>query len=587
MKKIWKYMMVALAGLALLACSNKELVPEEEPVEEGYIYNIEIVQTKAVFDENHMAWEGGDVIGWFTDKAGSSEIDMFKDPRRFTVSSTAAMAAGSKVYAYAPYKAGEQSETAAPLSIPTSQSGDDIKDAMPMVALPIELAADMDADTPTSAGQAYFIGLGSVIRYNVYTSDNTYGEEKVESITFTSTSNIAGDFTVDLTGVSEESLPTIDGLDQKSVTSTLPIATTVGNSKPNGIKVYQVIAPGTYSGTIRVFTDQAVYEYSISNKVFTFGKIKPFNVDLASVNATRLSWTEYLLTKSAWRLTGVKKDGESQTTSVGNIVSFKRDGTLVFDCLANDGKSYDHTWTGSLIDIPKYYGWSLDDMRWSINTRDEKRFIDINDGYLLVYVQGDQGKEYGYYEIVEINASSLTVSIKTYGQTYTLYFEAADRSRAYEHSFAIGDFGLTEENIWSDPITDNLSGVSWTLANDQGAYKITTPWEWAGTVIWNGWAWEYEPTVVTLTSSSIGGTITSINLDFTIGANWELTANCTVGGADFGTQNQHFTNTTGDTPKQTATFTGNGNGTIVITVTQPSNTGTPIMLRGINVTYLL
>ena len=279
MKKI-TYMMVALAGLSLLAC-NKEQQNQPEPVVNEYTYTIAVdADTKAYLDGDHMTWQTGNQIGWFTDKAGSSEINMATDPRSFQVNSTAAMAAGATIYAYAPYKAGEQSKTEAPLSIPTAQDGI-ISDAMPMVSLPIALAADMAAATDTPAGQASFLGLGAIIEYNVYTTSGTYGTEKVQSVQFTSDSNIAGNFTVDLTTVAENAIPAPSGLNQKTVTSTLATATTVGDSKANGIKVYQVIAPGDFTGDVIVYTDKASYRFHISSaKTFTRGKIKPLNVDL-------------------------------------------------------------------------------------------------------------------------------------------------------------------------------------------------------------------------------------------------------------------------------------------------------------------
>lgn len=275
--------MVALAGLSLLAC-NKETapIPEEEktPVVQEYSYTIAVdADTKAYLDGDHMTWETGNQIGWFTDKAGHSAINMSTDPRSFQVNSTSVMAAGATIYAYAPYTT-EGTVTAAPLSIPTTQDGV-ITNAMPLVSLPITLAADMDAGTDTPAGQASFLGLGAIIEYNVYTSEDAYGTEKVQSVQFTSTSNIAGDFTVNLTTVAEDAIPAPSGLDQKTVTSTLSTATTVGDSKANGIKVYQVVAPGDYTGDVIVYTDKASYRFHIASaKTFTRGKIKPLNVDL-------------------------------------------------------------------------------------------------------------------------------------------------------------------------------------------------------------------------------------------------------------------------------------------------------------------
>lgn len=46
----------------------------------------------------------------------------------------------------------------------------------------------------------------------------------------------------------------------------------------------------------------------------------------------------------------------------------------------------------------------------------------ITNGYLLVFVQ--EGTEEYIYEIVELDASHLTVAITTYDEVWTLFFEA-------------------------------------------------------------------------------------------------------------------------------------------------------------------
>lgn len=597
-------MIVALAGLSMLACNKEENIQKEEtPSVEGYTYTIAVAgDTKSYLDDDHMTWKSGDVIGWFTDKAGNSEIDLDTNPRSFQVSSTAAMAAGANIYAYAPYKAGDQSKTAAPLSIPTAQDGI-ISDAMPMVSLPIELGSAMAASTDTPVGQASFLNLGAVIEYNVFTTTASYASEKVQSVKFTATSSIAGDFTVDLTAVSENAIPAPTGLSEDTVISTLASATTVGDSKANGIKVYQVIAPGTYSGTITVTTDKATYSYSVSSKEFTRGKIKTLNADLA--NAIRLTEKEQILVGSKWKLVNYY-DAFSWETNIPTTDNYN---------LLNDyGGSFPSALGNPRLLFYKNHAFSLENFAYFKDANQmpfEASPSDADGQWLLTEDEGVINFSSGAFPIVIANASDLSsvdwriVSLSSSqlhiyawndwaGQWVNLIFEPDGANNnpmpsvetTWNHSFETGDFGLNDEDKWSDPITDTFDGKSWTIANQQGAYKINTPWPWSGTVIWNGWGWAYEPTWVTLTSSSFRGTVSSVSLDFTIGQGWaEITANCTVGGVAFGTADQHFTNPDGENPKQTVTFTGAASGTIVITVTQSADAGVPIMLRGIHVTY--
>lgn len=423
-------MIIALAGLSLSACNTKEdtLPQVEAPSTEGYAYTVAVGgDTKASIDVDHVTWAEGDLIGWFTDKAGSSEINMEADPRTFEVSSDAALEAGSMIYAYAPYMEGEQSATAAPLSIPAWQD-DVMTDAMPMVSLPVEVSADLTAGA--SVGEARFVNLGAVIRYNVYTTDADYAEEIVQSVTFAADGNIAGEFTVDLTAVSAEALPEISGLTYDTVISYTEANPGLG--KEDGAVVYQVIAPGTWSGTVTVTTDVATYEYAVDGKEFERAVIKPLNVDLAGANAVRTSFlpafdqVETMLTAVQWELKAVLEVGNEVESSLGNKVRFNTDYSLVFDCSANDGLTFDHFWEGALIEPYIYYEEVTDPMMWEIWEGDNGEvFLGVWSGYLLVWVQEDIWT--GYYEITKLTETGLEVeTTASWGDTWTLVFEAAD-----------------------------------------------------------------------------------------------------------------------------------------------------------------
>ena len=437
MKKIWKYMIVALAGLSLLACNKEKDLPEEEiPSVDKYTYTIAITgDTRAHFNDDHMTWDEGDLIGWFiNDEAPDcSEINYNENPRSFDVTSSNALPANSTVYAYAPfytfYFDDNPTKTAAPLSIPVNQDGL-IYDAMPMVSLPIVIADAKEAKANTPVAEASFINLGAVIEYNVYTTNSSYNAEKIESISFASDSNIAGDFTVDLTSVSASSIPAPSGLTRNTVISTLATATTVGGSKADGVKVYQVVAPGTWSGTVTVTTDAAVYEYTITSKEFNRAKIRTLNVDLGSENAARTEnmSIEDLLTSHEWVLTGVNEEGRSVTTSTGNKLTLNSDYSMSFDCSAHDGKTFDHTWEGDYIS-PDAYG-AVSDMEWCYYSEDGKDYLGISSGFLLVFAQTNT--EWSVYEIKELTDTKLTVDIVTEfdwgSETWTLLFEAEDTS---------------------------------------------------------------------------------------------------------------------------------------------------------------
>lgn len=129
---------------------------------------------------------------------------------------------------------------------------------------------------------------------------------------------------------------------------------------------------------------------------------------------------EEKLTSTQWVLTDVLEEGGSVETSVGNKLTLNSDYTLAFDCSANGGLTFDHTWEGTMID-PNAYG-EIGDMRWSAYTSGGKDYLEVENGFLLVFAQEDVA---GVYEIKELTADKLTVDIITYDETWTLLFEAA------------------------------------------------------------------------------------------------------------------------------------------------------------------
>ena len=371
MKKILNYIFVALAGLSLLAC-NKEVTDPSTSSEYTYLITID-EDAKSYLDGNHMAWEEGDGIGWYVSTgygyyyAGSSTINM-TTPRSFSVNCPGAIGDGGRIYACSPYS-GMDSNGTATLFIPFEQYGD-IQDAMPMVSLPIKPSASIPAYSSTPVGEAQFINLGAVIQYNVFTSEASYSSELVQSVTFTAETAIAGDFNVDLTTISESSIPSPSGLSDKSVTSFPSYIEVAGCSKADGLKIYQVVAPGTLSGTVTVTTDVATYSYPVSNIVFDRATIKTLNVDLASVNATRRTLEDYgtLLTAHDWQLVSVADyDGTEITQNAGDLLTLNADYSLSVTCNTQADQVYDYT-NNEWVDFRLgYESWDDVPREWSMS----------------------------------------------------------------------------------------------------------------------------------------------------------------------------------------------------------------------------
>ena len=421
-----RLLLIAAASAAIFSCAKQEAdIPQETSGAYEYTFTLG-TDVKAAFDGDHIAWTQGDQVGWFAGSSleeGHSSIDLSTTPRSFKISLDSPLSAGEKFYAYAPFASAGKSAGALKMSIPASQDG---ASAMPMVAVPVTLAENIASGSAASAGEVCFMNLGSVVLFDIYTTNSAYAGETVTGVRFDASGAIAGEGTIDLTKVdpAKPASLVLSGLTGKSVTAA---ASGKAGSQASPLKVYMVVAPGTFSGTVTVLTDKASYAYTLGQTVFARNGLKPYKVDLASPNAVRTTeggdtGIEDLLTAHAWVLKGVKEAGVSVKTSTGNKLTLNSDYSLSFDCSANGGKTFDHTWEGGLI-APDAYG-EVSAMSWSVSASGGKDYLNVSNGFLLVYAQEDPADLNGEYEIVELTENKLTVTISSWDEDWTLLFEA-------------------------------------------------------------------------------------------------------------------------------------------------------------------
>ena len=320
MKRIVSLISIAtLAAVAFVSC-NKEVEVEEQG--QAYSYTFAVANgdaasadaaTKSLLgsDANGMflQWESTDLLNtWalYTGGEGAysynnkSTVDASTNPVTFTIVSYRALAVDDEVYAVYPYSSGRSGDTTptTDLTIPATQSQDGTDfdaSAMPMVAEPFGISAAVTAKgSNDETSKVHFYNLGSIVEFDIYSPTGAYSAENIESVSFTSTSNIAGTFSFDLTTVDASDLATSLSLAGKSysvksvktnVTSlSVGTATGVANAK----KVYMVLAPGSYTGTVVLKTDVASYEYTISSaKEFQRAKVKRLGLNLESGTCVR------------------------------------------------------------------------------------------------------------------------------------------------------------------------------------------------------------------------------------------------------------------------------------------------------------
>lgn len=302
MKKTSLLFSIAACVFAAIVSCNKEtestLVNEKPSVQSITFALAGDPATKSILAEEggnfFGRWQSGDKLGSITTKSnGYSAIDVSTTPVTFSVYSSGGLEEGNTINLWYPYLTTQTDPTSVALSIPTTQIqyGTNLDfSAMPMVAEQITVTAGMASATNNTAVDVVgFYNLGSVVDFCIYTG-SSYTTEKVISVNFTSTSNIGGDFTKDLTAIdaTDESTLAISGLDANSVTTELYANATAGASSSAPLHVYMVIAPGNYTGTVKVTTDVADYTWTIGDALaFARSGIRSLGLKLDKASATR------------------------------------------------------------------------------------------------------------------------------------------------------------------------------------------------------------------------------------------------------------------------------------------------------------
>ena len=285
-----RILLAALVMLPLLlSCTvNEPELPVRE--QQNYEYRFSIVETKATLGENGVFWESGDQVGLFAggEASAAAGVDVTTTPKSIVYSTGEPLEAGTNVYAYYPYQEGNTVASATKVTIPALQSGG-TRSAMPMAAIPFAVT-----EGEGTQGAVHFLNLGSVIDFRIYSTK--YAGELIKSITVSVTSGthaISGEASIDLTSVtpSDESSLALSWTAGAESTVKLSQSGTVATSKDAAVAagpMFMVVAPGTYSGTITVATNVAIYTFTFADKEFSRNFIKGFNMNLD--NAARESW---------------------------------------------------------------------------------------------------------------------------------------------------------------------------------------------------------------------------------------------------------------------------------------------------------
>ncbi len=293
MKKTLKsFFVFVAAALTLVGCQKKEI---EQPQTEGeYVYTFTIDEaTRAVIGDSNIEWVSGDQVGIFispfgeyTGFKGYAKVDIETTPKSVVLYSATAIPAGAKVYAYAPYDADNKNKEAneAKIVVNNVQIGAQ-NSAMPLVGIPFEVEEEIDPKAETGNGQIKFMNLGSLVNFKIFSTNEDYQSETIQSIQFEATNTIGGVGHIDLTAVDmndEGSLELVMDTEENIVKVNEEMAVAADKESAHPIKM--VILPGTFQGTLTVVTDVATYTKAIPEREFARSHTRTFGLDLASAS---------------------------------------------------------------------------------------------------------------------------------------------------------------------------------------------------------------------------------------------------------------------------------------------------------------
>lgn len=307
-----------IVAMTAVSCSKVAGI-EENP---SYTYrfavvNEELPSVKSDMSNDHLVFETGDTLGFSLEQAGK-----IVDAQRTTIQTTEPrpifgfttnhqMKAGDRIYVVSPrvlhidvgadrrepVNADPMQSITIPL-VQTHKGGKFDGSAMPMVSVPFTFTTDMLVGADNQLQEVKFLNLGALLDFRVFSTDGKYQNEIVRDVIFEADKNIVGEFKINVQNVNPDDEKTL-AIDLTSARAEGDFATpltnvartesdaVVGTDKDHSGSVRMVVAPGTYTGKVKVRTDKAYYVFNLSTaRTFDRNGIYPLGLNLAK--ATRV-----------------------------------------------------------------------------------------------------------------------------------------------------------------------------------------------------------------------------------------------------------------------------------------------------------
>lgn len=281
MKRIFTLLLTA--ATLIVACTKApqtDITDANSPLS----FFVDFNDTRIEFTEdNTYRWEGNEVLGLYI----SSVANTINVPASVSLEQDKAVcrtlvnqyAAGDNIYVYYPWSELNDLNSISRLSvtIPTAQKqavvGEFVVANMPMVS------ASATLSTPNIRPTIYMRPLAGILRLNIHASAGS--SERVHSVSYTTTEGaIAGEFTVDMSNITQSSDITTGPCDKQNITLSVAEPYTVTTAIDHTQSLYMVLATGVASGTLAITTDKAIYSYNYATNIER-NKYYDLNIDLS------------------------------------------------------------------------------------------------------------------------------------------------------------------------------------------------------------------------------------------------------------------------------------------------------------------
>lgn len=379
-----------IVAMNAVSCSKVAGIEENTPYTYRFaVVNEEFPSVKSDMSDDHLVFETGDYLGFSLEKDGQiaytqrTSIQTTEPRPIFGFTTNHQMKAGDRICVVSPrvlpidngkFNDRREPVNADPMQsitiplVQTHKGGKFDGAAMPMVSVPFTFTEDMLVGADNKLQEVKFLNLGALLDFRVFSTDGKYQNEIVRDVIFEADKNIVGEFKINVQNVNPDDENTL-AIDLTSARAEGDFAApltnvartesdaVVGTDKDHSGSVRMVIAPGTYTGKVKVRTDKAYYVFNMS-EARTFGRngIYPLGLDLAK--AARVVMES--LDQTEWECKFVNDDNPAGWGKVQNMI----DGKLTSAWIQN----YDMpVWDGQTDDLN--YGSSCEgtvsmNMKW-------------------------------------------------------------------------------------------------------------------------------------------------------------------------------------------------------------------------------